>query len=135
MCEGLYNKANGKNRALTVSSMLQQPSMESGSKAVSVSLSDLKAAMAKVLARVDGGSAHRVGVFKARAPPLTTAVVASILHKVDNDLRKIPEDQELPSVGTGPFEIGRKNMNPNTPKSRLLSPSCKCRTKEHTRSS
>ncbi len=37
----------------------------------------LKAAMAKVLARVDGGSAHRAGIFKARAPPLTTAVVAS----------------------------------------------------------
>jgi hypothetical protein len=41
MCEGLYNKANGKNRALTVSSMLQQPSMELGSKPVSVSFSDL----------------------------------------------------------------------------------------------
>ena len=62
----------------------------------------LKAAMAKVLARVDGVSAHRSGVFKARAPPLTTAVVASILHKVDNDLRKIPEGQEVSSVGTGP---------------------------------
>ncbi len=62
----------------------------------------LKAAMAKVLARVDGGSAHRVSVFKARAPPLTTAIVASILHKVDNDLRKIPEGQEVSSVGTGP---------------------------------
>jgi hypothetical protein len=45
--------------------------------------------MAKVLARVDGCSAHRAGVFKARAPPLTTAVVAPILHKVDNDLHKI----------------------------------------------
>ena len=62
----------------------------------------LKAAMAKVLARVDGVSTHRAGVFKARAPPLTTAVVASILHKVDNDLRKIPEGQEVSDVGTGP---------------------------------
>ncbi len=41
----------------------------------------LKAAMTKVLGRVDGVSTHRAGVFKARAPPLTTAVVASILHK------------------------------------------------------
>jgi hypothetical protein len=40
----------------------------------------LNAAMAKVLARVDGVSTHRAGVFKARAPPLTSAVVASILH-------------------------------------------------------
>ncbi len=55
----------------------------------------LKAAIAKVLGRVDGVSTHRAGVFKARAPPLTTAVVASILHKVDNDLRKIPEGQEV----------------------------------------
>ena len=62
----------------------------------------LKAAMAKVLGRVDGVSTHRAGVFKARAPPLTTAVVASILHKVDNDLRKIPEGQEVSDIGTGP---------------------------------
>jgi hypothetical protein len=62
----------------------------------------LKAALAKVLTRVNGGSAHHFGFFKARAPPLTTAVVASILHKVDNDLRKIPEGQEVSSVGTGP---------------------------------
>jgi hypothetical protein len=54
------------------------------------------------LARVDGCSGHRVGVFKARAPPLTTAVVASILDKVDNDLRGIPEGQDLSSVRTGP---------------------------------
>ncbi len=51
----------------------------------------LKAIMAKILARMDGCSAHRVGVFKARAPPLTNAVMASILDKVDNDLRRIPE--------------------------------------------
>jgi hypothetical protein len=69
----------------------------------------LKAAMAKVLARVDGCPAHRVGVFKARTPPLITAVVASILHKlkVDNDFRRIPEGQEPPRVGTGPFSDAR----------------------------
>ncbi len=61
----------------------------------------LKAAMAKVLARVDGVSGTRVGVFKARAPPLTTGVVASTLHKVDNHLRKIPASQEVSSGGTG----------------------------------
>ncbi len=72
--------------------------------------------MAKVLARVDGFSGHRVGVFKARAPPLTTSVVASILHKVDNDLRRIPEGQGPSIVGTGPspgasfgFKIGPKS--------------------------
>jgi hypothetical protein len=58
----------------------------------------------------------KLGVFKARAQPLTTAVVASILHKVDNDLRRIPEGQELPSVGTGPspgarfeWKVGRQS--------------------------
>jgi hypothetical protein len=90
-----YGHLSGKSAGDITSSLIPRPRSH---------LRDprLKAAMVKVLARVDGGSAHRAGVFKARAPPLTTAVVASILHKVDNDLRKIPEDQEISNVGTGP---------------------------------
>jgi hypothetical protein len=43
----------------------------------------LKAAMARLLNRMNGTSTSSVGVFKARPSPLTTSAVMSILHKVD----------------------------------------------------
>jgi hypothetical protein len=60
----------------------------------------LKAAMAKLLARFDGPSTSSVGVFKARPPPLTTSAVMSILHKVDNDLRRREQEHRHLSEGS-----------------------------------
>ncbi len=48
----------------------------------------LRRKMERLLSRVDGGSSRRNGVMKARAGPLSSSLVASILTKVDNDLRR-----------------------------------------------
>ncbi len=48
----------------------------------------LRRKMERLLSRVDGGSSRRAGVMKARAGPLSSSLVASILTKVDNDLRR-----------------------------------------------
>ena len=67
----------------------------------------LKAAMARLLNRMDGTSTSSVGVFKARPPPLTTSAVMSIPHKVDNDLRRKLEGERGATMGT-PLNLGAR---------------------------
>ena len=51
----------------------------------------LKAAMGRVLARIDGLSTPSAGIFKARPSPFTTSAVMAVLHKVDHDLRRMEQ--------------------------------------------